>query len=312
MRKFLSCPFLLLLPLLFCSCGRISEQCLLIDSADTCRVTTDQKVTLIRNGLPHDYHMPSTKDFFNGQTLSSSDISADSSRIYVYRCGDKFAASRINIEHARALRNAVAAGKYSPADILPSCALWFLAAFVIGCAAYCCRATDKRIMITVGSTLAMLFFASAGGKTSSFVTEGTLWEKEGSCIRLDNGRFILSQGTDICDNWHLFLGQRVYVYRYDDIYFASGEKFSPATLAYTETIPNFTGLYLVCWLCAMALGYWTYATAGRKIKTPAVVCPITVRVNYPGKTLSCFRDNIFALPLSATPANSSSVLFSLP
>ena len=156
MRKFLSCPFLLLLPLLFCSCGRISEQCLLIDSADTCRVTTDQKVTLIRNGLPHDYHMPSTKDFFNGQTLSSSDISADSSRIYVYRCGDKFAASRINIEHARALRNAVAAGKYSPADILPSCALWFLAAFVIGCAAYCCRATDKRIMITVGSTLAML------------------------------------------------------------------------------------------------------------------------------------------------------------
>ena len=201
MRKFLSCPFLLLLPLLFCSCGRISEQCLLIDSADTCRVTTDQKVTLIRNGLPHDYHMPSTKDFFNGQTLSSSDISADSGRIYVYRCGDKFAASRINIEHARALRNAVAAGKYSPADILPSCALWFLAAFVIGCAAYCCRATDKRIMITVGSTLAMLFFASAGGKTSSFVTEGTLWEKEGSCIRLDNGRFILSQGTDICDNW---------------------------------------------------------------------------------------------------------------
>ena len=80
MRKFLSCPFLLLLPLLFCSCGRISEQCLLIDSADTCRVTTDQKVTLIRNGLPHDYHMPSTKDFFNGQTLSSSDISADSCR----------------------------------------------------------------------------------------------------------------------------------------------------------------------------------------------------------------------------------------
>ena len=110
MRKFLSCPFLLLLPLLFCSCGRISEQCLLIDSADTCRVTTDQKVTLIRNGLPHDYHMPSTKDFFNGQTLSSSDISADSGRIYVYRCGDKFAASRINIEHARALRNAVATG----------------------------------------------------------------------------------------------------------------------------------------------------------------------------------------------------------
>ncbi len=266
MRKFLSCPFLLLLPLLFCSCGRISEQCLLIDSADTCRVTTDQKVTLIRNGLPHDYHMPSTKDFFNGQTLSSSDISADSGHIYVYRCGDKFAASRINIEHARALRNAVAAGKYSPADILPSCALWFLAAFVIGCAAYCCRATDKRIMITVGSTLAMLFFASAGGKTSSFVTEGTLWEKEGSCIRLDNGRFILSQGTDICDNWHLFLGQRVYVYRYDDIYFASGEKFSPATLAYTETIPNFTGLYLVCWLCAMALGYWTYATAEEKLK----------------------------------------------
>ena len=127
-------------------------------------------------------------------------------------------------------------------------------------------ATDKRIMITVGSTLAMLFFASAGGKTSSFVTEGTLWEKEGSCIRLDNGRFILSQGTDICDNWHLFLGQRVYVYRYDDIYFASGEKFSPATLAYTETIPNFTGLYLVCWLCAMALGYWTYATAEEKLK----------------------------------------------
>ena len=167
---------------------------------------------------------------------------------------------------AGALRNAVAAGKYSPADILPSCALWFLAAFVIGCAAYCCRATDKRIMITVGSTLAMLFFASAGGKTSSFVTEGTLWEKEGSCIRLDNGRFILSQGTDICDNWHLFLGQRVYVYRYDDIYFASGEKFSPATLAYTETIPNFTGLYLVCWLCAMALGYWTYATAEEKLK----------------------------------------------
>jgi len=121
-------------------------------------------------------------------------------------------------------------------------------------------------MITVGSTLAMLFFASAGGKTSSFVTEGTLWEKEGSCIRLDNGRFILSQGTDICDNWHLFLGQRVYVYRYDDIYFASGEKFSPATLAYTETIPNFTGLYLVCWLCAMALGYWTYATAEEKLK----------------------------------------------
>lgn len=164
MRKFLSCPFLLLLPLLFCSCGRISEQCLLIDSADTCRVTTDQKVTLIRNGLPHDYHMPSTKDFFNGQTLSSSDISADSSRIYVYRCGDKFAASRINIEHARALRNAVAAGKYSPADILPSCALWFLAAFVIGCAAYCCRATDKRIMITVGSTLAMLFLLPPAGK----------------------------------------------------------------------------------------------------------------------------------------------------
>lgn len=130
MRKFLSCPFLLLLPLLFCSCGRINEQRLMIDSADTCRVTKDQKITLISNGQQRDYHMPSTKDFFNGKVLFSSSTPADSGRIYIYRCDNKFAASRINIEHARALRNAVAAGKYSPADILPSCALWFLAAFV--------------------------------------------------------------------------------------------------------------------------------------------------------------------------------------
>lgn len=266
MKKFLLCPFFLTLPLLFCACGRINEPCLMVDFADTCRVTTDQKITLIRNGQPRNYHLPSTEDFFNGQTLSSSGTPADGGRIYVYRCNDKFAASRINVEHARALRDAVAAGKYAPADLWPACILWSLAAFVIGCAAYCCREKDKRIMITVGSTLAMLFFASGGIKLTSFVTEGTFREKNGECIRLDSGSFILSQNTDICGGRDFTPGQHVYVYRCDDVYFASGEKFSPTTLAYTETIPNFSGLYLFCWLWAMAVGYWVYAAAEKRPK----------------------------------------------
>lgn len=63
-------------------------------------MTTDQKVTLIRNGLPHNYHMPSTKDFFNGQTPFSGRTFSDGDHIYVYHRGNKFAASHVNIEHA--------------------------------------------------------------------------------------------------------------------------------------------------------------------------------------------------------------------
>ena len=134
-------------------------------------MTTDQKVTLIRNGLPHNYHMPSTKDFFNGQTPSSGRTFSDGDHIYVYHRGNKFAASHVNIEHAstspmplppKNIRrppygphascgscpyssldvthaNAVTAEKYSPTALWPACILWFLSIFVTGCNACCCR-----------------------------------------------------------------------------------------------------------------------------------------------------------------------------
>lgn len=264
MKKNLFFLMTFLLSVIFSSCGKIDKPYRIIDYSDSCRITTDQKITLLNNGNNRDYFMSSTEDCFISPILSERILLSDSDSVYIYRLDKKFVASKINLEHVRALRNFIAAEKFSQKSTLLKCTFLFLIAFAIGCIICSCRKIDSAIF-TVGLSTLIMVFVVLDVPLSSFVSEGTVTKTENEQICVDNSSFILAQPTDVYDGSCFFPGQHIYIYGYDDLYFASGEKFAPATLAYTETIPNFIALYLICWFCAMALGYWAYTSIKKKI-----------------------------------------------
>lgn len=208
--------------------------------------------------------MTSTEDCFISPILLERVLLSDGDSVYIYRLDKKFVASKINLEHVRALRNFIAAENFSQKSTLLKCTLLFLIAFAIGCIICCCRKIDTAI-VTVGLSTMIMFFVVTNIPLASFVSEGTITKMDNEQIYVDNSNFILAQPTDIYNGSCFFLGQHIYIYSYDDLYFASGEKFAPATLAYTETVPNFIVLYLICWFSAMALGYWAYTSIKKKL-----------------------------------------------
>lgn len=254
MKKLLFYLSTVCLSALLFACGKIDTPCKLIDSAPTCSVTTDKNITLIRNDTVTAYILASTADLFvPTNSLICRNLLSDSCQIYIYHCKNGLAASQINIDDARAIRSFLRSSHYSASEIAGRCGWTSLAAFIIGCMIYVFRKSDFKWFLGFVPIL-VIVFASLPEQRVSFAGEGVLTAVHDKIVHTGSQTAALYQTDDICTGRPLRLNQQIYIYRYQDIFFASEHKIPPATLSYAETVPKTWGIYLACWLISASLG----------------------------------------------------------
>lgn len=254
MKKLLFYLSAVCLSALLFACGKIDTPCELIDSAPTCSVTTDKNITLIRNDTATAYILASTADLFvPTNSLICRNLLSDSCQVYIYHCKDGLVASQINIDDARAIRSFLRSSSYSASEIAGRCGWTALAAFIVGCMIYFFRKSDFKWFLGFVPIL-IIVFASLPEKRVSFVGEGVLAAVSGKIVQTGSQTAVLYQTDDICTGCPLQLNRQIFIYRYQNLFFASHRHFAPATLAYSETIPETWGIYLVCWLISATLG----------------------------------------------------------
>ena len=239
---------------LFFACGTIDTPCELIDEAPTCSVTTDKNITLIRNDTATAYILASTADLFvPTNSLICRNLLSDSCRVHIYRCKDGLAASQINIDDARAIRSFLRSSSYSASEIAGRCGWTALAAFIVGCMIYGFSKNDFKWFLGFVPIL-IIVFAGLPEQRVSFAGEGVLTAVNDKIVQTCSQTAVLYQTDDICTGRPLQLNRQIFIYRYQNLFFASERQFAPATLAYSETIPETWGIHLACWLISAFLG----------------------------------------------------------
>ena len=250
---------------LLCSCNPLKGEYQQVDFGCKTGVLSDEAVILYGNGdeLDRTYQMPCTRDclfpFMRRVGVRSGQP------IYIYKHGDQFAASEVNLENARAIRAATSSIDLAAGMIVKNaaiCLVGLIVALLLWAVAGIFRRGDYVVKLLAGILLlgavSYVNWGSAGKmtclKTQSPITGimPNVIEVGGMCLAADEAAPI-----DMFTQKELAVGDEVTVYQYKDKYFFSTVTFGVNDLncrsCYVHLWWMYTALVLLALLGALRL-----------------------------------------------------------
>ena len=241
----------------FTACNKINTECELVDYAENCMVFPDEYVCVEKDSTDVFYVTPNTEDLLEpSASFLVRNMVNDGDNLYVYKCDDKYAVSRINIDDARAIRNVLKSEEFSNWKIVARCGIVLIIA-LIAFILFSLTSRDSIKFLLLFIPISFIIIATiADAETVKFVGKGTVTNIEDNVVYVDNPHSILQHSNDICTSTPLYEGQEVNIYQFEDTFFASEKRIDDATLQYSETVPSTWWIYTITFIVSFILFYF--------------------------------------------------------
>ena len=105
----------------FTACNHIDTECELIDYAEKCEIERDKYIRVKKDSTDVTYVVPNTEDLANPSWALQRILVEDTTGVYVYRCDDQYAISKVNLEDARAIRDMLKETEFSDTETATNC-----------------------------------------------------------------------------------------------------------------------------------------------------------------------------------------------
>ncbi|MBP3546531.1 MAG: hypothetical protein J6K16_05305 [Alphaproteobacteria bacterium] len=240
----------------FTACNKINTECELVDYVENCMVIPDTYVCVEKDSTDVFYMTPDTEDFLEpSSSFLTRNMVNDGDNVYVYKCDDNYAVSRININDARAIRSVLKSDEYSNWKIAARCGIALIIALIVFILfSFTDRNSLKFILLAVPIGF-IIVATTADVDTVKFVGTGTVTQVENNTVYVDNPNGTLQHTNDICTNEALYEGQEVNIYQFEDTFFASEKRIDDATLKYSEIVPKTWWIYTLTFAISFIVFY---------------------------------------------------------
>ena len=240
----------------FTACNKINTECELVDYAENCMVFPDKYVCVEKDSTDVFYVTPDTEDLLEpSASFLVRNMVNDGDNLYVYKCDDKYAVSRINIDDARAIRNVLKSEEFSNWKIAARCGIVLiiaLIAFILF--SLTSRESIKFLLLFIPISF-IIIATTADVEAVKFVGKGTVTNIENNVVYVDNPHGILQHSNDICTSTPLYKGQEVNIYQFEDTFFASEKRIDDVTLQYSEIVPSTWWIYTLTFIASFIVFY---------------------------------------------------------
>ncbi len=240
----------------FTACNKINTECELVDYAENCTVVPDTYVCVEKDSADVFYMTPDTEDFLeSSSSFLTRNMVNDGDNVYVYKCDDNYAVSKININDARAIRSVLKNDEYSNWKIAARCGIVLVIA-LIAFVLFSLTSRDSIKFLLLFIPIGFIIIATtADVETVKFVGTGAVSKVENDIVYVDNHHGILQHTNDICTNAPLYEGQEVNIYQFEDTFFASEKRIDDATLKYSEIVPKTWWIYTITFIVSFIVFY---------------------------------------------------------
>lgn len=240
----------------FTACNKINTECELVDYAENCMVVTDEYVCVEKDSADVFYMVPNTEDFLEpSASFLVRNLVNDGENVYIYKCDDKYAISKINVDDARAIRNVLKSEEFSNWKIAARCGIVFVIALIVFIL-FSMTSKDSIKFLLLFIPIGFIIIATAADvEAVKFVGKGTVTNIENNVVYVDNPHGILQHSNDICTSKPLYEGQEVNIYQFEDTFFASEKRIDDVTLQYSETVPSTWWIYTITFIASFIVFY---------------------------------------------------------
>lgn len=234
----------------FTACNHIDTECELIDYAEKCEIERDKYIRVEKDSTDVTYVVPNTEDLANPSWALQRILVEDTTGVYVYRCDDQYAISKVNLEDARAIRDMLKETEFSDTETATNCLIVGIIVLIL-VVVFVNVSTEGQI-ICFFIPLAIIIIVATGYESSKYVGQGTISSVENNIVYYNNPHGILHYSKDICTKEPLMKGQNVHVYQFRDTFFASEKFIDEKTLKYGEIVPStwwiYSFTYILCFI----------------------------------------------------------------
>lgn len=234
----------------FTACNHIDTECELIDYAEKCEIERDKYIRVKKDSTDVTYVVPNTEDLANPSWALQRILVEDTTGVYVYRCDDQYAISKVNLEDARAIRDMLKETEFSDTETATNCLIVGIIVLIL-VVVFVNVSTEGQI-ICFFIPLAIIVIVATGYESSKYVGQGTISSVENNIVYYNNPHGILHYSKDICTKEPLMEGQNVHVYQFRDTFFASEKFIDEKTLKYGEIVPStwwiYSFTYILCFI----------------------------------------------------------------
>ena len=236
-----------------CSCDHINTECELIDYAEKCEIERDKFIRVEKDSTDVTYIVPNTEDLADPSWMGQRRLVQDTTGVYVYRCNDSYAISKINLEDAKAIQKALKNTEFSDENTAYRLANALVAALFLALLFLWVSNTELKLIVAIAPVFMIAFVTSNIDEHSKYVGQGTISSVENNIVYYDNPHGFLHYSKDICTNETLQEGQNVHVYQFRDTFYASEKLIDEKTLRYSETVPSMWWIYSIAYILGFIL-----------------------------------------------------------
>lgn len=234
----------------FSSCNHIDTECELIDYAEKCEIERDKYIRVEKDSTDVTYIVPNTEDLANPTWALQRILVEDTTGVYVYRCNDQYAISKVNLEDARAIRDMLKETEFSDTKTSINCLIVGIIVLILVVIFVNVSGEGKVICFLI--PLAATMIVASNYECSKYVGQGTISSVENNIVYYNNPHGILHYSKDICTKEPLREGQTVHIYQFRDTFFASEKLIDEETLKYGEIVPStwwiYSFTYILCFI----------------------------------------------------------------
>ncbi len=259
--------FLLFFLPLICACGGKEKNFELIDASAEYSVRDNYGITLRSASFGKSnttYLIPETTDLLLKIPLYGPCSDEDS--IYIYSDGKKYAASQINLVDARLIKNWYKAIN-PPAKNMKMYISVIIFALITACFVAFSKIRDLFPIMLI-FPIAMMCIAQLSEQKLSFFGSGILSELRNGEATIGTNTLRLQNEKNMATGTLLHTGQKVYIYRIGNSFYASSRKFSEKTLRHTGLSDRYPWQEYACWLVPYLFCYGVCLLVKKRFRRP--------------------------------------------